>query len=89
MSIEGMLCAVGVALLAAGVLARARLASAPGSVATVVDDGPAASTGTGRLDVRSSPVWRASTVASWSGVVLLVGAGVVVLAELWLFFPSP
>jgi hypothetical protein len=88
MSIQGTLCAVGLALLAAGVLVRARLASVAASLGTVAEDG-AAPHDARRVSTRSMPSWWASTVAMWSGVAFLVGAGGVLLVELWRFPPTP
>jgi hypothetical protein len=80
MSIEGMLCAAGLTLLAAGVLVRIRTASTPGqeSLAIGTETAPPQHQVAGSLGARS-PGWRVGTAALWLGVALLLAAGGVVL----------
>lgn len=86
MSIEGMLCAAGLALLASGVLVRARAATAPRpAAATVTEAGPPQRQGQGAIGGRL-PAWRVGTAALWLGVASLVAAGGVVFSRLMLFW---
>lgn len=80
MSIEGMLCAAGLALLAAGVLVRIGTASTPGQepLSIGTETAPPQHLVAGSLGPRS-PGWRVGTAALWLAVALLLAAGGVVL----------
>ncbi|MFN7148188.1 MAG: hypothetical protein ACK4V6_01780 [Microthrixaceae bacterium] len=84
MSIEGMLCAAGLALLAAGVLARTRTASISRPAPIATETSPPQGQASGTLGERSRG-WWAGTAALWLGGALLLAAGGVVILRLVLF----
>lgn len=79
MSIEGMLCAVGLALLAVGTLVRARTASPSRPVPIGTESGR-----TPQSIVTQRPSSPVGTAALWLGIASLVVAGGVVLLRLML-----
>lgn len=86
MSIEGVLCAAGLTLLAAGVLVRICTASMPGQepLSIGTETAPPQHLVAGSLGPRP-PRWWLGTAALWLGVASLVAAGGIVFLRFALF----
>jgi hypothetical protein len=85
MSIEGMLCAAGLVLLAAGLLVRSRAASMSSEVPATVPEAGSSQGQVPELTAEQSPGWWLGTAALWLGVASLVAAGGLVFLRVALF----
>lgn len=85
MSIEGMVCAAGLALLAAGLLVRSRAASMSSEVPTTVPEAGSSQGQVPELSAERPPGWWVGTAALWLGAAALVAAGAIVFLRFALF----